>query len=83
MGKNKNGTEFMQYFDKTGKTAYRSANTNITGVFEIQGDKLCEKFDGYFLDRLVCGEVYRSESGTPAENYIHVTPRSLQFFSVE
>jgi adenylate cyclase len=83
MGKNKNGTEFMQYFDKTGKTAYRSANTNITGIFEIQGDKLCEKFDGYFLDRLVCGEVYRSESGTPAENYIHVTPRSLQFFSVE
>jgi adenylate cyclase len=82
VGKHRNGTDFIQYFGADGNTAYRSANTSITGVAEIQGDKLCEKFDGYFLDRLVCGEVYRN-AGTSRGDfaYAHVTPRSLQYFS--
>ncbi|KGD99943.1 adenylate/guanylate cyclase domain-containing protein [Rhizobium sp. YS-1r] len=83
VGRHKNGTDFMQYFDKTGKTAYRSTNTNITGVVEIQDDSLCEKFDGYFLDRLVCGQVFRNTDSTGRnDTYVHVTPRSLQFFSL-
>lgn len=83
-GKHKNGTDFIQYFDKAGKTAYRSANTSITGIVEIRGDSLCEKFDGYFLDRLVCGQVFRNTTSTGRDAaYVHVTPRSLQFFSVE
>ncbi|MGO7859805.1 adenylate cyclase, partial [Rhizobium ruizarguesonis] len=45
-GKHKNGTDFIQYFDKTGNTDYRSANTNITGVVEVRGDRICEKLDG-------------------------------------
>ncbi len=82
-GRNKNGTQFIQYFDKAGNTAYRSANTSITGVYELQGDKLCEKFEGYFLDRLVCGEVYRNRDANEHDaTYVHVTPRSLQYFSV-
>ena len=54
-GTHKNGTEFVQFFDKAGNTAYRSANTNITGVVEVQGSRLCETFAGYFRDRMVCG----------------------------
>lgn len=83
VGRHKNGTEFMQYFDRAGKTAYRSTNTNITGIVEIQGDSLCEKFDGYFLDRLVCGQVFRNtDPAARNDAYVHVTPRSLQFFSL-
>jgi len=81
-GKHKNGTDFTQYFDKAGNTAYRSANTNITGIVEVRGDSLCEKFDGYFLDRMVCGYVYRNTSGEQRDRpYVHVTPRALTFFS--
>lgn len=83
IGKHKNGTDFIQYFGKGGNTAYRSANTNITGVFEIHDDSLCEKFEGYFLDRLACGYVYRN-TGTeePGMAYVHATPMSLKFFSL-
>ncbi|MBY3343800.1 MULTISPECIES: adenylate/guanylate cyclase domain-containing protein [Rhizobium] len=81
-GKHKNGTDFTQYFDRAGNTAYRSANTNITGNVEVRGDSLCEKFDGYFLDRMVCGYVYRNTSGEQRDRpYVHVTPRALTFFS--
>ncbi|MBY5327183.1 adenylate/guanylate cyclase domain-containing protein [Rhizobium leguminosarum] len=81
-GKHKNGTDFTQFFDKAGNTAYRSANTNITGIVEVRGDSLCEKFDGYFLDRMVCGYVYRNTSGEQRDRpYVHVTPRALTFFS--
>jgi adenylate cyclase len=81
VGKNKNGTQFMQYFDKSGTTAYRSSNTSITGEYEIQGNRLCEKFEGYFLDRLVCGDVYRNRDPSEGGAFVHVTPRSFQFFS--
>jgi len=81
-GRHKNGTSFVQYFDNAGNTAYRSANTNITGIVEIQGDALCEKFEGSFLDRMVCGQVYRNpDTSQGAAPYVHVTPRSLRYFS--
>lgn len=84
IGKHKNGTAFVQFFDMAGNTAYRSANTNITGTVELQGNKLCEKFTGYFLDRMVCGEIYRNrEKGQPEARYVHVTPQALKFFSPE
>ncbi len=83
-GKHRNGTQFVQFFDKAGNTAYRSANTNITGTVEIRGDWLCEKFPGYFLDRMVCGNVYRNHATEePAATYVHVTPQALKFFSIE
>ena len=82
-GKHKNGTDFIQYFDKAGNTAYRSANTNITGVVEVKDDRLCEKFEGYFLDRMVCGYVYRNTTNEqPDAQYIHVTPQAMKFFSL-
>jgi adenylate cyclase len=73
----------MQYFDKAGNTAYRSTNTSITGVIEVRSDSLCEKFDGYFLDRMVCGHVYRNTSDEQRDSdYVHVTPLALTFFSI-
>ncbi len=78
-GRHKNGTEFIQYFDKAGNTAYRSANTNVTGVIEVRDDRLCEKFDGYFLDRMACGYVYRNTTNDERDaEYIHVTPQALE-----
>ncbi len=82
-GKHKNGTEFMQYFDKAGNTAYRSSNTNITGVVEVNENRLCEKFVGYFQDRMVCGYVYRNTSPEQRDmQYVHVTPQALKYFSL-
>ncbi|CAN7734083.1 adenylate/guanylate cyclase domain-containing protein [Rhizobium sp. LjRoot258] len=82
LGKHKNGTAFVQFFDKAGNTAYRSANTNITGTVEVQGNKLCERFSGYFLDRMVCGSIYRNrDAGHADSQYVHVTPQALKFFS--
>jgi adenylate cyclase len=81
-GKHKNGTAFVQFFDNAGNTAYRSANTNITGTVELQGNKVCEKFAGYFLDRMVCSQIYRNnEAGQPEAQYVQVTPQALKFFS--
>ncbi|EJK83633.1 adenylate/guanylate cyclase domain-containing protein [Rhizobium sp. AP16] len=81
-GKHKNGTAFVQYFDKAGNTAYRSANTNITGTVDVKGNRLCERFSGYFLDRMVCGQVYRNRDvGQLDAQYVHVTPQALSFFS--
>ena len=82
-GTHKNGTEFIQYFDKAGNTAYRSSNTNITGVAEVHDSNICETFAGYFRGRTVCGYVYRNT--TPNERdqaYIHVTPQALTYFSL-
>ena len=82
-GRRQNGTDFIQYFDKAGNTAYRSANTNVTGVVEVQDDRLCEKFEGYFLDRMACGYVYRNTTGEERDaEYVHVTPQALKFFSL-
>lgn len=81
VGKHRNGTAFVQFFDKTGNTAYRSANTNITGTVELQGNELCEKYAGYFLDRMVCGRVYRNMDKGQSGAYVHVTPQALKFFS--
>ncbi len=82
-GRHKNGTNFIQYFDKAGNTAYRSANTNVTGVIEVQDNRLCEKFDGYFLDRMTCGYIYHNRTkDEPDAEYIHVTPQALKFFSL-
>ena len=70
-GRHKNGTNFIQYFDKAGNTAYRSANTNVTGVIEVQDNRLCEKFDGYFLDRMSCGYIYRNRTKDEPDARIH------------
>lgn len=82
-GKHKNGTDFMQYFDQAGNTAYRSANVNITGVIEVRDNRLCEKFEGYFLDRMTCGYVYRNTAKNERDGeYVHVTPQALKYFSL-
>jgi adenylate cyclase len=83
-GEHKNGTGFMQYFDTAGNTAYRSANTTMTGVARVEDDRLCQRFEGYFQDRMTCGYVYRNAApGQESADYAHVTPDALRFFSLE
>jgi adenylate cyclase len=89
IGEHKNGTEFLQFFDQAGNTAYRSANTTITGTAGVEEDRLCQRFEGYFLDRTTCGYVYRNSTsdGESAQDqrdadYVHVTPDALKFFSL-
>lgn len=83
-GRHRNGTEFVQFFDKAGDTAYRSANTIITGKAQIRDGQLCERFEGYFLDRMVCGYVWRNkEKGEAGMDYVHVTPQAVKYFSVQ
>ena len=88
-GAHQNGTRFMQFFDQAGNTAYRSANTNITGTVRVRDGQLCQRFDGYFLGRRTCGRIYRNSGGAraaagtqEAADYVHVTPRDLKFFSL-
>jgi adenylate cyclase len=83
VGHHRNGVAFVQYFDKSGNSAYRSANTNITGTVEVQGDRLCERFEDYFMDRLACGYVYHANGQKDGAQYVHVTPQALKFFSLE
>ncbi|MBZ9657273.1 adenylate/guanylate cyclase domain-containing protein [Phyllobacterium lublinensis] len=81
-GQHKNGTVFMQHFDHAGNTAYRSANTSITGRVEVKGNQLCEQYGGYFLDRMVCGRVYRNTGQELRDwQFVHVTPLAVMFFS--
>lgn len=83
IGKHKNGTDFIQHFDKAGNTAYRTANTSITGIVEVADNRLCETFGGSFLDRMVCGYIYRNTTRqNPAVQYVHVTPQAVKFFSL-
>jgi adenylate cyclase len=84
VGKHKNGTEFFQYFDSAGNTAYRSEHTNITGIVEVRDGQLCENFPGYFMDRWTCGHVYRNREDREGNlAYVHVSPVALKFFSPE
>ena len=85
VGKHKNGTDFLQYFDKAGNTAYRSANTTITGTARLDGDRLCQRFEGYFLDHTICGYVFRNSAAQqesaeeqPDGDYVSVTPDASQ-----
>jgi adenylate cyclase len=89
VGKHKNGTDFLQFFDKAGNTAYRSANTTITGTARVEDDRLCQRFEGYFLDHTICGYVFRNSAAEndsaeeqPDGDYISVTPDALKFFSL-
>lgn len=82
-GIHKNGTDFIQYFDRDGSTAYRTANTSITGKAELKAGQLCEQFEGYFLDRMVCGQVFRNTTDEWRNmRYVHVTPQAVKYFSL-
>ena len=50
----------------------------------MRQNMLCQKFDGYFLDRVLCGYVYRISASTDEtdEDYVYVSPESLKYFSL-
>ena len=90
IGRQHNGTDFLQFFDKAGNIAYRSPNSSLTGTARIRGDQLCQRFEGHFLDRETCGYVYRdpgpeaeAAEDRPRAEYAHVSPHALEYFNVE
>lgn len=92
IGRQHNGTNFMQHFDEAGNLAYRSPNSFITGTARIRGDRLCQRFEGHFLDRETCGYVYRNPAepaeadeaaDQPPADYAHVSPHALEYFRLE
>ncbi len=93
IGRQHNGTDFLQHFDKAGNLAYRSPNSFITGTARIRGDRLCQRFEGHFLDQETCGYVYRNPpreaseaseaADRPPADYAHVSPHALEYFNVE
>ena len=90
IGRQHNGTDFMQFFDRAGNVAYRSPNSSMTGTARVRGDRLCQRFEGHFLDRETCGYVYRSPPAQPdgmedwpRADYAHVSPHALEYFNVE
>ncbi len=93
IGRQHNGTGFQKFFDQAGNLAYRSSNSFITGTARIRGDRLCQRFEGHFLDRETCGYVYRHSQSSGAEagdaakkppaGYAHVSPLVLEYFKLE
>jgi adenylate cyclase len=84
VGKHKNGAPFVQEFDRQGNTAYRSENSFLTGTVETMETMLCQRFEGYVLDRPLCGYVYKAGPTDQEPNgYTFVSPDALKFFSLE
>ena len=84
VGKHPTGVAFIQAIDNSGNVAYRSANSFLTGTAQVRQNMLCQKFDGYFSDRVLCGYVYRNSAAADEadEDYVYVNPDSLKYFSL-
>jgi adenylate cyclase len=84
VGKHPRGVAFIQAIDKAGNVAYRSANSFLTGTAQVRQNMLCQKFDGYFSDRVLCGYVYRNSAAADEadKDYVYVSPDSLKYFSL-
>ena len=84
MGRLRNGIEFFQHIDGSGRTVYRSQNSLRSGQIKIQDDQFCHRFESSLLDRETCGFIYHNPDGTPQtrDEFILVMPDSLRYFSL-
>ncbi len=84
IGKHESGVQFVQQISQAGVIAYRSELSFLSGTARIDGDRLCRRFEGYLLDRTLCGHVYRNLTGYRGkkEQYISIMPDGLKYFSV-
>ena len=80
----KNGVGFVQFFDKTGKFAYRSSSSLLSGHVTVEDDRLCQVIEGYLLNRQTCGHVYRdaADVNNPRLTYAYISIDALKYFSV-
>ena len=69
---------FIQQFGPDDRVAYRSVGTLLTGHARRGDDQLCIRFEGYFLDRVLCGEIYRNPAGDAQSRYVYVSPDALR-----
>lgn len=84
VGRHVEGTQFVQELTTGGRIAYRAERSLLSGTVDLRGDRLCRSFEGYLLDRALCGYLYRNAAGTRDDNneYVSVMPDSLTYFSV-
>ena len=84
LGREEGGGTFMQQFGPEDRVAYRTAGTLLTGRAHLSDNLLCMSFEGFFLDRTLCGEVYRNAAVANAESeFISITPDALRYFSAK
>jgi adenylate cyclase len=76
-------TPFIQQFGPGDRVAYRTASTLLTGRAHLDEDRLCLRYEDYFLDRTFCGEVYRNPTGNAESRYVSISPDALRFFSTK
>ncbi len=86
-GRNQTGIAFVQTIGPRGDLAYHSEKSLLTGRAQIRGDRICQRFDGYFLNRDLCGRVYRNTAGdgpsSDGLDYVFVSPESIRYFSLQ
>ncbi len=75
---------FVQENAGTGTFAYKSSASLLIGTIWVDGDRLCQRSQGYLLGRAACGHVYRNaDKGQSAgHEYVYVTPVSIRHFTV-
>jgi adenylate cyclase len=75
------GGDFIEQFGPDDRVAYRTVGTLLTGHAHRGDDRLCVRFEGFFLDRMLCGEIYRNAAGDARSRYVYVSPDALRYFS--
>ena len=85
VGSHSNGMPFIQEVNSSGTLAYRDTISIVTGKISINGDKLCQQFDGITLSRDLCGFVYNNPDGSidTEDQYIYILPDTLRYFALK
>ena len=75
---------FIQEISETGTLAYQSAQSFLTGNVRVEQDMLCQRFQGYFSGRELCGHIYRNATGTAEtqDEYLYITADAAKYFSL-
>ena len=83
LGREEGGGPFMQQFGLRDRVAFRTAGTLLTGRAHLSDNRVCMTFEGFFLDRTFCAEVYRNAAANADSEYISITPDALRYFSAK
>ncbi|MGI9304662.1 MAG: winged helix-turn-helix domain-containing protein [Gammaproteobacteria bacterium] len=83
-GRHAKGVPFVKQVGEDGSFAYRSTSTFFTGTAKVEGDVLCQQYEGQLMGRKNCGHIYRNSNGSREGNdeYVFVNVTGIQYFSV-
>lgn len=84
-GRQANSVPFVRQADEHGSFAYRCATTIFSGTMQVEGDMLCQLYEGALMGRKNCSHIYRNPNGTREGNdeYVFVSVDALMYFSVK